>query len=70
MSELTHLTIAFTYLRARATTARHAAKCDERGASAVEWLVIVVLAIGLVGIAGVFITNYLNKKGTELNGTP
>lgn len=66
MSELTHLAIAFTYLRARITAARH----DERGASAVEWLVIVVLAIGLVGIAGVFITNYLNKKGTELNGTP
>lgn len=54
------------YVRARMYLAKH----DERGASAVEWLIIVLAIITIAGLAITFITNYVNKKGTQLNNQP
>ena len=59
MNEFTHLKMAYDYWRSRWEVARR----DERGASAPEYL---VMLLGILAIAAVrtFVTN----KGNELNG--
>jgi len=64
MKAFTHLEIAYTYWRARLELTRR----DERGASAPEYLVLLlgVLAIAAIAILGV--KTFVQGKSDELNG--
>jgi Flp pilus assembly pilin Flp len=64
MKPLTHLEIAYAYWRARLDLAGR----DERGASAPEYLVLLlgVLAIAAIAILGV--KTFVQGKSDELNG--
>jgi hypothetical protein len=67
---MTELQFAITYFRSRFVTKMAEAKADERGIGAVEWLIIILAVITIAGLAVAFVTNYVNKKGTQLNNQP
>lgn len=63
MNEIAEIRMLLTYLRARTTLARH----DESGASAVEWAIIVSLAVFIAGVVGAIL---LKKARDTANHTP
>ncbi len=43
------------------------ARSDQKGVSAVEWVIITVLLIGIAGIVGFAVQNAVTKKSGEIN---
>lgn len=68
MDDLTQLTLAWTYWKARLYLARSAGARDERGASAPEYLVLLIGIITIAGLAIFAVTRYVTNKGNQLNG--
>lgn len=64
MNEFTHLKMAIDYWQAR----RAAARRDERGASAPEYLVLLLGIIAIAALAILAVRTFVTNKGTELNG--
>ena len=60
----TQIQVAWAWLRARTELARR----DERGAGAVEYLLILIGAVAICGVAIYAVTQYVQNKGDELNG--
>ncbi|NUR10013.1 MAG: hypothetical protein HOQ22_18130 [Nocardioidaceae bacterium] len=63
-NQLTFLRIV---LAGRTAHARNAAARGERGASAVEWVVITALLIGIAVAVGAIVLNKLTTKANSLN---
>ena len=59
MNEFTHLKIAYDYWRSR---------WDERGASAPEYLVMLLGILAIAALAIVAVRTFVTNKGNELNG--
>jgi len=57
------LQLAITWLRARLEIARR----DESGASAVEWLLIIIGAAGICAAAIAAVSTYVNTQNGKLN---
>lgn len=64
MNHFDHLKIAIEYWRSRWEVARH----DERGASAPEYLVLLLGILLIAGLAIVAVRTFVTNKGNELNG--
>lgn len=64
MNEFTHLKMAIDYWQAL----RAAARRDERGASAPEYLVLLLGIIAIAALAILAVRTFVTNKGTELNG--
>jgi Flp pilus assembly pilin Flp len=64
MSEFTHLRMAIAYWRSRWEITRR----DERGASAPEYLVLLLGILAIAGIAIIAVRTFVTNKGNELNG--
>lgn len=64
MFELTQLQVARAWLSARWELARN----DEDGASAVEWLLIIVGVVGLAALAIAAVRTFITEQATKLNG--
>jgi Flp pilus assembly pilin Flp len=64
MNTFTHLEIAYTYWRAHLDRARR----DERGASAPEYLVLLLGVLAIAAIAIVGVKTFVQGKSDELNG--
>lgn len=59
--------LAIAWLRARVSMLRSEAS-DERGASAVEWLLIVIAVVGIAGIAIAAVRAFVTRHAAVLNG--
>lgn len=44
------------------------ARDDERGASAVEWIVIAAIVVGICGVIAAILTTALTGKANEVSG--
>ncbi|MDR7254953.1 Flp pilus assembly pilin Flp [Nocardioides sp. BE266] len=64
MNDFTHLKMTIDYWRARWEIARH----DERGASAPEYLVLLLGVIAIAAGAIIAVRTFVTNKGNELNG--
>lgn len=64
MNQLTYLRMAVAYWQAR----MHVARRDERGASAPEYLVLLLGIIAIAAIAILAVRTFVTNKGNELNG--
>lgn len=64
MNEFTHLKMAIDYWRARWEVVRR----DERGASAPEYLVMLLGILAIAALAIVAVRTFVTNKGNELNG--
>ncbi len=64
MNQFNHLQMAIEYWRSRWEVARH----DERGASAPEYLVLLLGILLIAGLAIVAVRTFVTNKGNELNG--
>jgi Flp pilus assembly pilin Flp len=66
MSELTG---TLTWIRARRheLAARHADGRDERGATAVEWLLIIIAAVGICAAVALAVKTYVDTQSGKLN---
>ncbi|WP_350247771.1 hypothetical protein RBB84_25165 (plasmid) [Rhodococcus sp. D-6] len=64
MNEFTHLKMAYDYWRSRWEVARR----DERGASAPEYLVMLLGILAIAALAIVAVRTFVTNKGNELNG--
>ena len=56
-----------THVRLRVATAENLAMDGERGASAIEWVIISALLIGIVAVVGTIILNKLTDKANSLD---
>lgn len=63
MSQFNHLKMAIEYWRSRWEIAR-----DERGASAPEYLVLLLGIIAIAALAIIAVKTFVTNKGNELNG--
>jgi Flp pilus assembly pilin Flp len=61
------LNYAEANVRLRMAKASRMAQDGERGASAIEWVIITAILIVIVGAVGIIITNKLKDKATSLN---
>jgi Flp pilus assembly pilin Flp len=61
------LTVLRTLLAGRVAHARRAGARGERGASAVEWVVITALLIGIAVAVGAIVLDKLTSKANSLN---
>ena len=64
MNESTHLKMAIEYLRSRWEVAQR----DERGASAPEYLVLLLGILAIAALAIIAVRTFVTNKGNELNG--
>ncbi len=64
MNAFSHLEVALAYWRARLELARR----DERGAGAVEWMILVLGVVAIAGLAIVGVKTFVQGKNDELNG--
>lgn len=64
MNTFTHLEIAYAYWRARLELACR----DERGASAPEYLILLLGVLAIAGIAILGVKTFVQGKSDELNG--
>ncbi|HCB07793.1 MAG TPA: hypothetical protein PLZ93_17285 [Nocardioides sp.] len=64
MNQFNHLQMAIEYWRSRWEVTRH----DERGASAPEYLVLLLGILLIAGLAIVAVRTFVTNKGNELNG--
>ena len=62
-----HLTVLKVLTQGRVAAARRHARRNEIGASAVEWVVITALLIGIAVIVGGIILTKLQAKANSLN---
>jgi Flp pilus assembly pilin Flp len=60
------LNYAEAQVRLRVATASGPAQNAERGASAIEWVIISALLIGIVAVVGTIILNKLTDKANSL----
>lgn len=64
---------AMTYLRvslaAHYARAKAGGEDSERGASAVEWVIISAIVVAIVAVVGVWLTNVLESKGKQVCDT-
>lgn len=61
------LSYAEAHVRLRMAKASGMAQDGERGASAIEWVIISAILIVIVGIVGGILINKLTAKATSLN---
>jgi len=61
------LSYSETQVRLRVATAQGLARDGERGASAIEWVIISALLIGIVAVVGTIILNKLTDKANSLD---
>jgi len=64
MNEFIHLKMAIEYWRSR----REVAQRDERGASAPEYLVLLLGILAIAALAIIAVRTFVTNKGNELNG--
>jgi Flp pilus assembly pilin Flp len=64
MNEFTQLKMAIEYWRSRWGVAQR----DERGASAPEYLVLLLGILAIAGLAIIAVRTFVTNKGNELNG--
>lgn len=64
MNEFTHLKSAIDYWRAR----REVARREELGASAPEYLVLLLGILAIAALAILAVRTFVTNKGKELNG--
>lgn len=64
MNDLTRLQMAIDYWRSRWEVARR----DERGASAPEYLVLLLGVLAIAAIAILAVRTFVTNKSNELNG--
>ena len=64
MNEFNHLQMAIAYLRSRWEMAQR----DERGASAPEYLVLLLGILAIAALAIIAVKTFVTNKGNELNG--
>lgn len=64
MNQFSHLRMAIEYWRSRWKVARR----DERGASAPEYLVMLLGIIAIAALAILAVRTFVTNKGNELNG--
>jgi len=64
MNEFTHLKMAIDYWRSRWEGAQR----DERGASAPEYLVLLLGILAIAALAIIAVRTFVTNKGNELNG--
>ena len=64
MNQFTHLKMATEYWRSRLEVAQR----DERGASAPEYLVLLLGILAIAGLAILAVRTFVTNKGEELNG--
>jgi len=64
MNEFTHLKMAIEYWRSR----REVSQRDERGASAPEYLVLLLGILAIAALAIIAVRTFVTNKGKELNG--
>jgi len=64
MKEFTHVKMTIDYWRARWEVARR----DERGASAPEYLVLLLGILAIAALAIIAVRTFVTNKGNELNG--
>lgn len=64
MNEFTHLKMTIDYWRARWAVVHR----DERGASAPEYLVLLLGILAIAALAIVAVRTFVTNKGSELNG--
>jgi Flp pilus assembly pilin Flp len=64
MTQSTHLKMAIDYWRSRWEVAQR----DERGASAPEYLVMLLGIIAIAALAIIAVRTFVTNKGNELNG--
>ena len=64
MNEFTHLKMAIAYWRSR----REVAQRDERGASAPEYLVLLLGILAIAALAIIAVRTFVTNKGNQLNG--
>ena len=55
------------YRRARTGGKHGGTHGDERGASAVEWLLIIIAAVGICAVIAVAVRTYVNGQTGKLN---
>ena len=55
------------YRRARTRGEHEGEHGDERGASAVEWLLIIIAAVGICAVIAVAVRTYVNGQTGKLN---
>lgn len=48
--------------------ARHTHARDERGATAVEWLLIIIAAVGICAAVALAVKTYVDTQSGKLNG--
>lgn len=64
MNEFTQLQMVMEYWRSRWEVARR----DERGASAPEYLVLLLGILAIAALAIIAVRTFVTNKGSELNG--
>lgn len=64
MNEFTHLKMTVVYWRSRWDVAQR----DERGASAPEYLVMLLGILAIAALAIIAVKTFVTNKGNELNG--
>lgn len=64
MNEFTELQMVMEYWRSRWEVARR----DERGASAPEYLVLLLGILAIAALAIIAVRTFVTNKGNELNG--
>lgn len=64
MNEFTQLQMVMEYWRSRWEVARR----DERGASAPEYLVLLLGILAIAALAIIAVRTFVTNKGNELNG--
>ncbi|MBZ5735366.1 hypothetical protein K8Z61_12750 [Nocardioides sp. TRM66260-LWL] len=64
MNEFNHLQMAIAYVRSRWEMTQR----DERGASAPEYLVLLLGILAIAALAIIAVKTFVTNKGNELNG--
>lgn len=64
MNDFAHLKMAIAYWQVRWEVARR----DERGASAPEYLVLLLGILAIAALAIIAVRTFVTNKGNELNG--
>lgn len=65
---ISHPALDYAVIRLRARHARLTGEERDRGASAVEWVVISMIVVGIVIAVGVLLYNALTTKATAVKG--
>jgi hypothetical protein len=66
MTEL-EATLAWVQAKNHELERRHSPQRNEHGASAVEWLLIIIAAVGICAAVALAVTQYVNTQSGKLN---